>query len=848
MKDKKFKVRGMSCAACVARVEKAVRSVEGVSDCEVNLLLGSMRVKGDAEEEAILSAVKAGGYEAIPQGGKEKTPSSDDSETETLKQKKKILYRLIPSSLLLLLLMYISMGHIMWGWPLPDFLSENPLSIALSELLLSGLIMVINKDFFVSGARSAVHLAPNMDALVSLGSLTSFLYSVYVLFLMSADLLRGDISLSFHRLHSVYFESAAMILVLITVGKLLEAIAKGKTTSAIRSLMDLTPKMALVIRGDTEILIPAEEILPSDIFIVKRGENIPADGELIEGNISVDESPLTGESAPVDKKAGSPVFGATAVLSGYAKVKALKVGEETAMAKIIEMVKEASGSKAPVAKAADKVAGIFVPIVLLISVITFAAWMIAAGELAMAVNYSVSVLVISCPCALGLATPCAIMVGSGVGAKKGILFKNAASLEAAGRIKAIAFDKTGTITEGKPEVSEIIPIGIDEEKLIMLAVSLEAKSEHPLASAINAFAKEKGILPLPAENFLAEDGGVCAFVNKEAVFGGNLKYINSKCRKNQTDNKSGGNGSGDDIEETVKRLSEEGKTVLVFANTEKILGAIAVSDKIRDDSKETVSELEKLGLKTVMITGDNSRSAAYVAERVGISEVISEVFPSEKAEHLKKISEKYGSVAMVGDGINDSVALTAAELGISVGSGADIAKDSAGVVLRRSNLSDVAAAVRLGRRTLLNIYENLFWAFIYNIIGIPLAAGVFMPVFGWKLSPMFGAAAMSISSFIVVMNALRLNLYNPCRNGKTAVKQTIVDKKENKMKNVTIKIEGMMCPHCSGRVKSALEAHSSVASADVSHERGDAVVILKNDTDIAELEKIVADSGYTVLK
>ncbi len=838
MTNKKFKVKGMSCAACVARVERAVRSVEGVSGCEVNLLLGSMTVDGEAETESIISAVKAGGYEAIPQGENFKKASEDEADGETIRQKKNILRRLIPSAVLLLILMYISMGHIMWGFPMPEFLSSNPISLAILQLIISGLIMVINKEFFVNGARGAVHFAPNMDTLVALGSFASFAYSVYVIFLMSADMLNADISSAYHRLHGLYFESAAMILVLISVGKFLEALAKGKTTSAIRSLMDLTPKMALVIREGKEVLIPAEEIGVSDVFVVKRGENIPADGELIEGAIAVDESALTGESRPVDKSEGSRVLGATTVLTGYAKIRAVKVGEETAMAKIIAMVKEASGSKAPVAKAADKVAGVFVPIVLVISFITFLVWMIASAESSSALTHAVSVLVISCPCALGLATPTAVMVGTGVGAKRGILFKNASSLEAAGKIKAVAFDKTGTITEGKPAVTDIIGIDAEEDELLMIAASLEAKSEHPLAHAVNLFAKEKNIILKDAEKILSENGGLSADIEGYSIFGGNLKYIENMTKAEITQ----------DAKDIIERLSAEGKTVLIFAGESKIFGVIAVSDKIRADSKRAVLELQKLGIKTVMITGDNKMTAEYVARQVKISEVISEVMPDEKANHIKEISKKYGSVAMVGDGINDSVALTSADLGISVGSGTDIARDSSDVVLTRNALSDVASAIRLGRRTLLNIYENLFWAFIYNIIGIPLAAGVFIPAFGWNLNPMFGAAAMSLSSFIVVMNALRLNLYNPSHKPKTTKMQTIIDKKEYKMKAVTIKIQGMMCPHCSGRVKNILEAYPYVESADVSHERGDAVVILSMDADISELEKAVTDAGYTVLK
>ncbi len=839
MEKRKFKVTGMSCAACVARVEKSVRSIPGVSGCEVNLLLGSMSVEGDVIESDIIAAVKSAGYGISFEEKNDLSKQNREYETEeNNNQKKKIKVRLIISSLLLVFLMYISMGHVMWGAPLPGFFAKNPLSIGILQLLLSGFIMVINKDFFINGVRGMVHFAPNMDTLVALGSFASFIYSVVLLFLMSDDLYNSNQAAAMHKLHGLYFESAAMILVLITVGKMLEALAKGKTTSAIRALMDLTPKTATVIRDGNEVVIPAEEILVEDVFIVKRGENIPADGEIIEGSISVDESAMTGESIPVDKNQKSRVFGATTVLSGYAKVRALKVGEECAMAKIIAMVKEASGSKAPVAKAADKVAGVFVPIVLLISLVTFVVWMLVSGEVSDAVGYAVSVLVISCPCALGLATPTAVMVGSGVGAKHGILFKTAASLEAAGKIRAIAFDKTGTLTEGKPEVVDIISAGVSLDILIKYAASLEAKSEHPLSFAVTKYANDKNISLLPAENFTAEEGGIYAKIDMDVVFGGNLRYIMKKTEcviESQT-------------EDMINKLSAEGKTVLIFATVSKILGIIAVSDKIREDSKSAIEELKKLGIKTVMITGDNKRVAEYVSTRVGIFEVYSEVLPGEKAETIKTLSSKYGNIAMIGDGINDSVALTSADVGISVGDGTDVARDSADVVLTSSSLSDVASAVRLGRRTLLNIYENLFWAFIYNIIGIPLAAGAFVSILGWSLNPMFGAAAMSVSSFIVVMNALRLNLYDPSRRKNKTILNEMSNKKENHMKTVEIKIEGMMCPHCSGRVKAVLEAFSQVTSADVSHEKGNALITLKEDISESELEKAIENAGYTIVK
>ncbi len=838
MDKRKYKVSGMSCAACVARVEKSVKALSGVDECEVNLLLGSMTVLSDASDEDIISAVRSAGYDASLQGDGRK--SSDEKKQDEGAPFKKIIRRLVPSCVLLFILMYISMGHMMWHLPLPEFLAENPISMGITQLWLSGLIMVINKEFFINGARGIVHLAPNMDTLVSLGSLTSFVYSLYVLYLMSADMLLSNTGSAMERLHGLYFESAAMILVLITVGKLLEALAKGKTTSAIRALMDLTPKMATVIRDDGEVLISAESIAIGDIFIVKRGENIPADGEIVEGLVSVDESALSGESVPIDKSVGDGVFGATSVLSGYAKVRAVSVGEQTAMAKIIAMVKEASGSKAPVAKAADKVAGVFVPCVMALSLLTFIVWMLVGVPLGEAVTHAVAVLVISCPCALGLATPVAVMVGSGVGAKNGILFKTAASLEASGKIKMVALDKTGTVTEGNPAVCEVISFLDNDERLIALAASLESKSEHPLARAVNTYAKERGVSLLPAEEFLAEYGGVSAAIDGSKVFGGNVKYIEKKCAGSLSD-------------KTLSRINElsgEGKTVLIFASELDIFGIVAISDKIREDSPNAIKELEKLGIQTVMLTGDNRKCAEYVAGRVGISRVVSEVNPLDKAKIIRELSLGEGDlVAMVGDGINDSVALVEADVGISIGSATDVAIDSADVVLTRSSLSDVAAAVRLGRRTLINIYENLFWAFCYNIIGIPLAAGAFIPIFGWSLNPMFGAAAMSVSSFLVVMNALRLNLYDPTRkHNKKAKMQTNIYKKETEMEKLTIKIEGMMCPHCSGRVKSLLLENPAVSEADVSHERGDAIITLKEKTEISVLEEIITDAGYKVIK
>ncbi len=846
MKKANYKVGGMSCAACVARVEKAVNALEGVVTCEVNLLLGTMSVEGEVDAERVTAAVSGAGYTASAEDGVGTSETEDtDAEKETRSEIKYTLIRLISSSVLLLILMYISMGHLMLSLPLPSFLSENASAIALTEFILCTMIMVINKHFFHNGAKGIVHLAPNMDTLVALGSLASYLYSIAILYLMSGDVHSGDFASAHERLHHLYFESAAMILVLITVGKLLETIAKGKTTSAIKKLMDLSPKMATVIRNGEAVLIPAKDISVGEIFIVKRGENIPADGVVIEGEISVDESALTGESIPKDMTVGASALGATMVLSGYAKLKAERVGEKTAISEVIKMVKEASGSKAPVAKAADKVAGVFVPAVIIISLITFIVWLCVGKDVGFSLSRAVTVLVISCPCALGLATPVAIMVGTGVGAKRGILFKNARAIEASGRISAVAFDKTGTITEGSPEVTDVIGISLSNDELIKTVISLEEKSEHPLARAVMRYKEEHYVTEYPeALDFKVYPFGVSASICGKEVFGGNAHFI-----EKMTGNKL----LGDSLA-SFASLGEEGKTVLVIADKKEIFGLIAIADRIKEDSREAVLELEALGIKTVMITGDNPSSANYVASRVGISRVVAEVLPAEKAKVVKELSAELGSVAMVGDGINDSVALTEADVGIAIGKGADIAIDSADVVLTRGSLKGVVAAVRLGKRTLLNIYENLFWAFIYNIIGIPLAAGVFIAPFGWELEPMFGAVAMSLSSFIVVMNALRLNLYNPTRNTKNLKENTITQTNvykngEEKMNTLTLKIEGMMCPHCSGRVKSALEASELVSSADVSHERGDAVITLANDAPDAKdvLAKVIEDAGYKVV-
>lgn len=836
MEKRKYKVSGMSCAACVSRVEKSVKALEGVEDCQVNLLLGTMSVAGDVESGAVISAVKAAGYGASLEGedGALKSEKKEENEISS------VIKRLVPSLIALLILMYVAMGHNMWGLPLPAPLSENPVAMGITELLLCIVIMVINKHFFVNGLKGIVHLAPNMDTLVSLGSAASFAYSICMLFYMSERVQSGAVGEAMHILHGLYFESAAMILVLITVGKLLEARAKGKTTSAIEALMDLTPKSATIERDGKEVSVIARDILVGDIVIVKRGENIPVDGVLISGEISVDESALTGESLPVDKSVGDRIYGATSVLSGYAKIRASAVGEETAIAAVIKMVKEASSSKAPVAKAADKVAGVFVPVVLAIALITAAIWLLTGADFGYALSRGVCVLVISCPCALGLATPVAIMVGSGVGAKNGILFKTAESLELSGKIKVVALDKTGTVTEGKPCVSEIYIETGSEEELMPRLYALERQSEHPLARAVCRYAEKREIVAdgIEVKNFSAVSGGIRASVDGRELLCGNLDFI--KAFANAT--------PSDSLLEKFTRLSDNGKTVLFVSDGTSVFGIVAIYDRIKEDSRKAIEELAALGVKTVMITGDNRRSAEYVATRVGISEVISEVMPDEKANVIKRLSANGERVAMVGDGINDSVALTEADVGIAIGCGADVAVDSADVVLKSGSLSGVAGAIRLGRRTLLNIYENLFWAFCYNVIGIPLAAGAFIPLLGWELEPMFGAVAMSISSFIVVMNALRLNLCHPIRveNSQSNMKINVYNKEKN-MKTVTLKIEGMMCPHCSGRVKALLEENPAVRDAEVSHEKGCAVITLGEEVPTEELAKIVENAGYKVV-
>ncbi len=841
---KKYTITGMSCAACSARVEKAVSAVNGVTSCSVNLLTNSMTVSGNVGDNEIISAVIRAGYGASPHGAKgdgnganihsanDKSGIQKSPNTEI----KNTLSRLAASAIFLILLMYVSMGYVMWGAPLPAFLSGNPISTALAELLLSAAILVINQKFFISGARGILRLSPNMDTLVAIGSGTSFIYSTCLLFLMLNAQAAGNSAAAEHYLHGLYFESAAMILTLITVGKLLEALSKGRTTRSLRALTDLSPKTATVLVDGEEKRIDASKINKGDIFIVRPGESIPTDGAVLDGSSSVDESALTGESAPCDKTQGSKVFAGTINLSGYIKCEAVRVGEDTALSEIIKIVSDATASKAPIARAADKVSGIFVPIVMAISLVSTAAWLIAGKELGFALARGISVLVISCPCALGLATPVAIMVGGGLGARRGILFKSAAALENCGRATVAMLDKTGTVTEGKMTVTDITAAdGTDEKTLLSLAASLEKMSEHPLGTAIVGYAEENGAELLKISDFSALSGnGVEGKYNGQSLRGGKQAFIKDKCHIPNT------------ASEKAQILSCEGKTPMFFSLGERFLGIIAVADTVKKDSAKAVAELKRMGLHTVMLTGDNERTARAIGEEVGVDEVIADVLPDGKAEIIKQLKEKGSKVIMVGDGINDAPALALADTGIAIGAGTDVAIETADVVLVKSRLDDLCAAVRLSRKTLKNIHENLFWAFCYNVIGIPLAAGLWIPVFGLDIDPMFGAAAMSLSSFCVVMNALRLNLfdvYKPSRF-KRAVK--IKKKKKVKTMKKTIAVEGMMCPHCSGRVKKALEELDAVESAEVSHESGKAVVTLRTSVSDEVLKKTVEEQGYSV--
>ncbi|MBD8967292.1 MAG: heavy metal translocating P-type ATPase [Coprococcus catus] len=849
-----FIVTGMSCAACSARVEKAVSKVEGVTSCSVSLLTNSMGVEGTAADQAIIQAVEAAGYgasvkgEAVEHSGASSMAAEEemlkDHDTPVLKR------RLLASLGFLIVLMYFSMGHMMWGWPLPAFFENNHIAMGLVQLLLTGIVMVINQKFFISGFTSLAHRAPNMDTLVALGSTAAFGYSTYALFAMTDAQVKGDMEMVMHYMHEFYFESAAMILTLITVGKMLEARSKGKTTDALKGLMKLASKTAVVERNGQEVTVPIEQVKKGDIFLVRPGENVPVDGVILEGTSALNEAALTGESIPVDKKPGDVVSAATLNQSGFIRCEATRVGEDTTLSQIIQMVSDAAATKAPIAKIADKVSGVFVPAVITIAVITMIVWLLAGESVGFALARGISVLVISCPCALGLATPVAIMVGNGMGAKNGILFKTAVSLEETGKVQIVALDKTGTITNGEPVVTDMVPAeGVTEESLLALAASLEKRSEHPLAKAILKYVGEQQLTVEDVSEFEALPGnGLTAVRNGVKLAGGNYTFIRTQTEVSE------------DLMKQSEVLAEQGKTPMFFAENGRLAGIIAVADTMKEDSRQAVSELRNMGIRVVMLTGDNERTARAIGAQAGVDDVIAGVLPDGKESVIRKL-QQYGKVAMVGDGINDAPALTRADMGIAIGAGTDVAIDAADVVLMKSRLSDVAAAVRLSRATLRNIHENLFWAFFYNVIGIPLAAGVWIPIFGWTLNPMFGAAAMSLSSFCVVTNALRLNLFNmhDAKKDKKlknpAIIKELVDNnktnhnQENKeigtMKK-TMKIEGMMCGHCEATVKKALEGLDGVASAEVSHEAGTAVVELSTDVADDVLKKTVEDKDYKV--
>lgn len=831
---KQYNVTGMSCASCVARVEKAVNKVDGVTSCSVNLLTNSMSVDGDVKSSDVISAVEKAGYDASLKGNSSKENKSNDEplkDTETPKLKK----RLFSSLVFLILLMYISMGHMMWGFPLPSILANNHIAMGLIQLLLTGIIMVINQKFFISGFKALIHRSPNMDTLVALGAGASFIFSVYALFAMTNAQVNNNMSLVMKYMDDFYFESAGMILTLITLGKMLESYSKGKTTNAIKGLMNLAPKKATILVDNTEKVVPIEEVKIGDIFVVKPGENIPVDGVVIEGESAVNESALTGESIPVDKTVGDNVSGATVNQSGFIKCKATKVGEDTTLSQIIKMVSDASATKAPIAKVADKVSGVFVPIVISIAVVTIIVWLLCGATFGNALVRGISVLVISCPCALGLATPVAIMVGNGVGAKNGILFKNATSLETTGKVSYVLLDKTGTITNGTPVVTDIIPSeNYTQDNLLIYASSLESKSEHPLAKAVVQKAKDSNINTLDTTDFKSLTGnGVSAKINGKTIVGGSVKHISSIANIDEN------------IIKQADDLATKGKTPLLFVMDNRLLGIIAVADVVKSDSPKAIKELQNMGIKVVMVTGDNEKTAQAIAKESGVDEVIAGVLPDGKEKVVTQYKEK-GMVAMVGDGINDAPALTRADIGIAIGAGTDVAIDSADIVLMKSKLTDVSGAIRLSRGTLKNIHENLFWAFIYNVIGIPLAAGVWIPIFGWTLSPMFGAAAMSLSSFCVVTNALRLNFLNIRSSKRDRKIKNKTNKKEKNTMTTTLKINGMMCPHCEATVKTALESIDGVTSAEVSHESGTAVVTLSKEVSEDVLKKAVVDKGYTV--
>ena len=842
-----YNVTGMSCAACSSRVEKAVSRVPGVTSCSVSLLTNSMGVEGNASSHDIIQAVEQAGYGASLKGaGKEQISMSEaeaalaDHETPVLK------HRLIASVGFLLVLMYFSMGHMMWGWPLPAWFNDNHIAMGLVQMLLAGIIMVINQKFFISGFKSLWHRAPNMDTLVALGSMASFVWSVYALFAMTRAQVDGDSAAVMNYMMEFYFESAAMILTLITVGKMLEARSKGRTTDALKSLMKLAPKTAVVLRNGQETTVPIEQVHKGDLFVVRPGESIPVDGVIVEGDSAVNESSLTGESIPVDKSAGDLVSAATVNQSGFIKCEATRVGEDTTLSQIIKMVSDAAATKAPIAKIADRVSGVFVPTVITIAIITTLIWLLTGHEFGYSLARGISVLVISCPCALGLATPVAIMVGNGMGARNGILFKTAVSLEEAGKVQIVALDKTGTITSGQPEVTDLLPADdISEQELLSLALALEKKSEHPLAGAVLKYAAERQLTAPEVSDFHALPGnGLCAVLNNETLIGGSMKFVSSQVTVPAA------------LLQKSEKLAMEGKTPLLFARNQKLVGIIAVADVIKEDSPQAIRELQNMGIRVVMLTGDNERTARAIGKQAGVDDVIAGVLPDGKESVIRSLKEQ-GRVAMVGDGINDAPALTRADIGIAIGAGTDIAIDAADIVLMKSRLSDVPAAVRLSRATLRNIHENLFWAFFYNIIGIPLAAGVWIPVFGWTLNPMFGAAAMSLSSFCVVTNALRLNLFKIHDTKKdkkigqaTSIKikndYNIKEKEQKTMIKVTVNVEGMMCPHCEAHVNEAVKKAFGVEDVVSSHENKTTVFTVPEKVDEEKVRQTIKDAGYEV--
>lgn len=838
-----YLVTGMSCAACSARVEKAVSKVKGVTSCSVNLLTNSMGVEGTASPEAIIQAVQQAGYGASKKGAESTPAAGSDSDALADHETPVLRKRLIASVGFLAVLMYLSMGHMMWNWPLPSFFNGNHIAMGLVQMLLTIIIMVINRKFFVSGFQSLLHRSPNMDTLVALGSGAAFVYSTYALFAMTDAQVKGDMDTVMHYMHEFYFESAAMILTLITVGKMLEAHSKGKTTSALKGLMNLSPKTAVLLRDGAEVTVPIEQVRKGDIFVVRPGESIPVDGVILDGTSAINESALTGESIPVDKSQGDSVSAATINQSGFLRCEATRVGEDTTLSQIIRMVSDAAATKAPIAKVADKVSGIFVPAVIAIAIVTIAVWLLVGQSVGYALARGISVLVISCPCALGLATPVAIMVGNGVGAKHGILFKTAVSLEEAGKVQIVALDKTGTITCGEPKVTDILPSeGITPESLLSMAVSLEQKSEHPLAKAILEYGKEQNLQIAEVTQFQALPGnGLTAVLDGHTLYGGNASCIAKAAR------------IPDAMQAKAQELANAGKTPLFFSRDDVFLGMIAVADVLKEESPEAIRQLRNMGIQVVMLTGDNEQTAKAIGKQAGVDHVIAGVLPDGKEAIIRKLS-KQGKVAMVGDGINDAPALTRADIGIAIGAGTDVAIDAADIVLMKSRLTDVPAAIRLSRAALRNIHENLFWAFIYNIIGIPLAAGVWIPLFGWKLNPMFGAAAMSLSSFCVVTNALRLNLFRISRADKDRKLKTalsnlsLADSQSSSSLELTLHIKGMMCGHCEATVKNCLETFPEVEEAIVSHEAGTAVLKLNAQPNLSALKKAVKEKGYQVLK